>query len=143
MPRCGTLAQLASPKMVRQASWCWLFAQVPAAASCWQLLGHLQVIDIYSMSIQGHCPISPCSWGQYACMLMASLCTRSAVLLLPVQGVGPDEVSTQQLLESRMLNLSDEARRPVLQMFNAMEGLHGQRVAAAAAGKPTGESFNS
>ncbi len=69
---------------------------------------------------------------------------RPTVLLsMPVQGLGPDQMSTQQLLDGRTLNLSDEARRQVLQMFTAMEGLHQQREAAVAAGKPTGEQIDS
>ena len=62
---------------------------------------------------------------------------------MPAQGLGPDLVSTHQVLDGRTLNLSDEARREVLQMFSAMEGLHQQREAAVAAGKPTGERINS
>ena len=61
---------------------------------------------------------------------------------MPVQGLGPDQVSTQQLLDSRTLDLSDEARRQVLQMFSAVEGLHQHREAAIAAGKPTGEEMD-
>ena len=69
---------------------------------------------------------------------------------MPAQGWGPDQVTTQQLLDDRKsdvsevmtLNMSDEARRQVLQMFNAMEGLHQQREAAVAAGRPAGEQLN-
>ena len=70
------------------------------------------------------------------------------LLPMPAQGLGPNQVSTQQLLDDRKFdlddevgtfNLSNEEKRQVLQMLSAMEGLHQQRQAAVAAGKPTGE----